>query len=147
MNKRTKRKLFKILCSLFVALLLFILHQLGYLNQTTQTTKKFIEQSTPGFYKVIRFDDGDTIQVDMAGKNETIRFIGVDTPETHDPRKPVQCFGNAAAAFTRTLIGQNSVRLEADPSGSNRDRYQRLLRYVFLPDGTLVNKKIISEGF
>lgn len=108
-----------------------------------------IETSQPGMYRVVRFSDGDTITVDMNGTNETIRFIGVDTPETHDPRKPVQCYGAAASAFTKnTLVAAGStVRLTADSLTSNRDRYDRLLRYVYLPDGTLVNLKLIREGY
>ncbi len=83
----------------------------------------------------------------MNGHTETVRFIGVDTPETHDPRKAVQCFGIAAAAFTKQLIGDNPVRLEADPLSTNRDRYNRLLRYVYLPDGRLVEAEIIKQGY
>jgi micrococcal nuclease len=106
-----------------------------------------LEQHQPGLYRVVKFDDGDTIVVDMSGAEEKVRFIGVDTPETHDPRKVVQCFGQAAADFTKNLIGQNNVRLEADPLGTNRDRYNRLLRYVYLPDGRLVNAEIIKQGY
>lgn len=83
----------------------------------------------------------------MNGHNETIRFIGVDTPETHKPNTPVQCYGPEAAAFTKSFIGSNSVRLQADPLDTNRDRYGRLLRYVYLPDGTLVEAKLISQGY
>lgn len=104
-------------------------------------------QNQPGLYRVTKFDDGDTIVVDMNGKNETIRFIGVDTPETHDPRKKVQCFGQIAANFTKTFIGNQRVRLDADPLGTNRDRYDRLLRYVYLPDGQLVNAELIKQGY
>lgn len=100
-----------------------------------------------GTYPVTTFEDGDTITVTMNGKEERVRFIGVDTPETKDPRKPVQCFGKAASEFTKNLIGNNPVRLEADPENTNRDRYNRLLRYIYLPDGTLVNAKIIEEGY
>jgi endonuclease YncB( thermonuclease family) len=105
--------------------------------------------SQPGQYKVVAFSDGDTIKVDMNGKTETIRFIGVDTPETHDPRKPVQCYGPAASAFTKNTItaAGSQVRLGADSLSSNRDRYNRLLRYVYLPDGTLFNQKLISDGY
>ncbi len=142
-NKRTQRKLIKLIITALVAAIIALLQHQGYLNQVTQT----VEQTTPGLYRVTKFDDGDTIHVDMEGKIETIRFIGVDTPETHDPRKPIQCFGKAAAAFTKNTIGTNRVRLEADPTNSNRDRYQRLLRYVYLPDGTLMNQKIIAEGY
>ncbi|HMS50234.1 MAG TPA: thermonuclease family protein [Candidatus Saccharibacteria bacterium] len=105
------------------------------------------EKNQPGLYTVIEFTDGDTITVNMDGTKEKVRFIGVDTPETHDPRKTVQCFGLAAASFTKTTIGTNKVRLEADPQNTNRDRYSRLLRYVYLPDGRLVNAEIIKQGY
>jgi len=102
---------------------------------------------SPGYYRVASVEDGDTISVDMDGKKERIRMIGVDTPETKDPRKPVQCFGQAASAFTKQLIGSQSVRLEADALSDNRDRYSRLLRYVYLPDGRLVQAEIIRGGY
>ena len=115
----------------------------GWFTQVTHSA----QLNQPGLYRVSEFIDGDTIAVNMNSKNEKVRFIGVDTPETHDPRKPVECFGQAAAAFTKQLIGNNSVRLEADPTNTNRDRYNRLLRYVYLPDGTLVNAEIIKQGY
>ena len=111
--------------------------------------KKGVVENQPGQYKVVRFSDGDTIAVDMNGKSETIRMIGVDTPETHDPRKPVQCYGPAASAFTKNIISSkgSQVRLAADSLSSNRDRYDRLLRYVYLQDGTLLNEKLIRDGY
>ncbi len=115
----------------------------GWFGSAVQTA----QSSQPGLYHVTKFDDGDTIAVDMNGQEETVRFIGVDTPETHDPRKAVQCFGVAAAAFTKNLIGASSVRLQADPLSTNRDRYDRLLRYIYLPNGTLVNAEIIKQGY
>ncbi len=108
---------------------------------------KVLSQTSPGMYKVTEFVDGDTIKVDMDGKIETIRMIGMDTPETHDPRKAVQCFGLAAAAYTKQLIGDKPVRLEADPLGTNRDRYNRLLRYVYTNDGKLVESEDIRNGY
>jgi micrococcal nuclease len=102
---------------------------------------------TPGFYKVTHITDGDTIEVDMAGTTEKIRMIGVDTPETKKPNAPVQCFGPQASDFTKqTLTGKN-VRLEADPTNDNRDRYGRLLRYVYLEDGTLHQEALIAQGY
>lgn len=109
--------------------------------------KNKIEVSQPGLYPVAHFVDGDTIAVSMNGTTETVRMIGVDTPETHRPNTPVQCYGPQAADYTRTLIGSNSVRLQADPLDTNRDRYGRLLRYVYLPDGSLVEDKLISNGY
>lgn len=101
----------------------------------------------PGYYKVTKVLDGDTIVVNMDGRAETVRMIGVDTPETHRPNTPVQCFGPEATDFTKRLIGQNSVRLQADALETNRDRYDRLLRYVYLPDNSLVEEKIIDGGY
>ncbi len=88
--------------------------------------------------KVVEFIDG---------KKETLRLIGIDTPETVDPRKPVQCFGKEASAKAKSLLSGKSVRLEADPTQGERDKYQRLLRYVFLEDGTNFDKLMISEGY
>ncbi len=96
---------------------------------------------------VTRVVDGDTIVVRIGGISEKVRLIGVDTPETVDPRRPVQCFGKEASAFTRALLLNNSIRLEVDTSQGGRDKYGRLLRYVFLLDNTLVNEKIIAEGY
>lgn len=101
----------------------------------------------PGRYRVTRFVDGDTITIDMNGTKETVRMIGVDTPETHKPNTPIQCYGPAAAAFTKNLIGGKTVRLEADPTNQNRDRYNRLLRYVYLPDNRLVQKELVANGY
>lgn len=100
-------------------------------------------------YRVTRYVDGDTIEVDMNGKKERIRMIGIDTPETHKPNTPVQCYGPAAAAHTKNLISHagGEVRLAGDPQSTNRDRYDRLLRYVYLPDGRLVNDINIREGY
>jgi len=108
---------------------------------------KTAEQNQPGLYSINHFVDGDTIAVNMNGSVETIRMIGVDTPETHKPNTPLQCFGNEAASYTKQLIGQNKVRLQADPQDTNRDRYGRLLRYVYLSDGTLVENKLIIGGY
>lgn len=106
-----------------------------------------LQENQPGLYRVQKFDDGDTVMVDMNGVEEKIRMIGVDTPETKDPRKAVQCFGQAASDFTKQLIGDQSIRLEADPLNTNRDRYNRLLRYVYLADGRLVNAELIKQGY
>lgn len=107
-----------------------------------------ITTNDPGLYHVVSYSDGDTITVDMNGRKEEIRFIGVDTPETHDPRKNVQCGGPEASAFTKQTIGAfGKVRLELDALSSNRDRYDRLLRYVYLPDGTLMNETLIQKGY
>ncbi len=125
-----------------VAILAVATTQSGWLSHKTNGLNV-----QPGYYRVVQFVDGDTIVVDMNGHDETIRFIGVDTPETHKPNTPVQCYGPDAATYTKNLIGQNRVRLVADPLDTNRDRYNRLLRYIYLPDGRLVEEEIIKNGF
>lgn len=140
MHKRTRRRLFNLLVSLLVLLIgAYIVPRIESTPNTTPVPS--------GYYRVTSFNDGDTITVDMAGREEKIRMIGVDTPETEDPRKPVQCYGRAASAYTKNLIGNQPVRLEADPENTNRDRYNRLLRYVYLADGRLVNSEIIRAGY
>src|SRR3954470_18255042 len=112
-----------------------------------KTGGKTLQQNQPGLYSINHFIDGDTIAVNMSGAVETIRMIGVDTPETHKPNTPVQCYGPQAANFTKNLIGSSSVRLQADPLDTNRDRYGRLLRYVYLPDGKMVETELINNGY
>lgn len=126
-----------------VSVLLAIAQSNGWLKDLSNSAS----QNQPGQYKVTRFVDGDTIVIDMNGSSEKVRFIGVDTPETHKPNTPVQCYGPAAAAFTKNTIGTKPVRLQADPLSSNRDRYNRLLRYVYLPDGRLLNQELVRQGF
>ncbi len=97
--------------------------------------------------EVIKIIDGDTVLVTYLGKNETIRMIGIDTPETVDPRKDVQCFGKEASNKTSELISGKKVIIETDESQGERDKYGRLLAYIKLEDGTNVNKLLIAEGF
>jgi len=93
---------------------------------------------------VSRVVDGDTIVVRIAGTEDRVRYIGVDTPETVDPRKPVQAFGPEATALNKSLVQGQRVCLEKDIT--ERDRYGRLLRYVWLADGRLVNEELLLAG-
>lgn len=94
--------------------------------------------------RVTRVVDGDTIHVDLDGKDETVRYIGVDTPETKKPDTPVQPFGPEASEFNEKLVRGKTVCLEKDVS--ERDRFGRLLRYIWLRDGRLVNEELLREG-
>ena len=94
--------------------------------------------------------DGDTIRVRLGGADgarERVRLIGVDTPETRDPRRPVQCFGKEAAGFTaRTLPAGEAVRLVRDVEA--RDRFGRVLAYVYRArDDLFVNLALVEQGF
>ena len=99
------------------------------------------------YYQVTKITDGDTITVKIGNKNTSIRLIGVDTPETVDPRKTVQCFGKEASAITKKILLNRKVSLESDPTQGDTDKYGRLLRYVFLQDGTNFDKWLIDEGY
>jgi len=96
---------------------------------------------------VVKVVDGDTIDVSLDGKTERIRLIGINTPETVDPRKPVECFGKEASDKAKALLSGKKVYLEADLISGERDKYNRLLRYVFLEDGTSFNLMMIKEGY
>lgn len=90
--------------------------------------------------------DGDTIDVNLNCKIERIRFIGIDTPETVDPRKPVQCFGKEASDNAKALLTDKTVILEFDSTQDRRDKYGRLLAYVFL-DGIDMDEQFVADGF
>lgn len=91
-------------------------------------------------YKVVKVIDGDTIKVKINGKIETVRLIGVDTPEVDSGVTKQECFGNEASKKTKELLENKFVRLEDDPSQDNTDRYSRLLRYVYLEDSKKKHK-------
>jgi len=93
---------------------------------------------------VERVVDGDTILVSGGG---TVRLIGVDTPETKDPRRPVGCFGREASRFTASLLPRGTrVRLVGDVE--QRDRYDRTLAYVYrVGDGLFVNAELLRQGY
>jgi endonuclease YncB( thermonuclease family) len=97
---------------------------------------------------VTRVVDGDTVDVALEnGPIERVRLIGIDTPETVDPRTPVQCFGHEASAHAKELLDGQTVFLETDPSQGDRDRYGRLLAYIWLLDGRDFGEAMIADGF
>lgn len=110
-------------------------------------TDRHSAKETDGKVSVMRVVDGDTIVVLLNESGEKLRLIGMNTPETVDPRRPVQCYGPEASARAKQLLDGKRVRLEADPSTGERDKYHRLLRYVILPDGTNYNLLMIREGY
>ena len=108
--------------------------------------------TTDTYYPVTKVVDGDTLGVHIDGKNVTIRLIGLDTPESVDPRRPVQCFGKEASDKAKQILSGSSVRIETDPSQGAYDKYGRLLAYVYVPagskqEGILFNEYMIREGY
>lgn len=92
--------------------------------------------------KVVQAIDGDTIELI---NGEKVRYIGIDTPEEFDRRKPVQCFAVQAAERNRQLVEGKTVILEKDKT--EHDQYGRWLGFIYLEDGTFVNKKLVAEGY
>lgn len=100
-------------------------------------------------FLVTKVYDGDTFQIKVDGQAVSVRLIGIDTPETIDPRRPVGCFGKKASDETKRLIEGKVVTLSKDVSET--DKYNRLLRYVFLPisggESLFINDYLIRQGF
>lgn len=112
-------------------------------NPSPKTKPKEIISQTTVVKKVI---DGDTIEIE---NGQRVRYIGMNTPETVDPRRPVQCFGKEASQKNMELVLGKTVRLEKDIS--DRDKYGRLLRYVYIMDGEnkeiMVNQYLVEQGY
>jgi micrococcal nuclease len=123
---------------------------LSFAQRSTQTTtarSRTPSQAEPrAEVRVLGVVDGDTIEVCcVRGKHEKVRYIGVNTPETKHPGKGVEPLGKEAAEVNRRLVGGHDIRLEFDVE--QRDRYGRLLAYVYLEDGTFVNAWLVQNGY
>jgi micrococcal nuclease len=96
---------------------------------------------------VIEVVDGDTIVIEVGGATERLRLLGIDTPESVDPTRPVQCFGPEASARLAELLPPGTpIRVERDTEA--RDRYGRLLGYVHRADDDLfVNEALLRDGY
>ena len=94
--------------------------------------------------EVLRVVDGDTIEVLFDGSEEDVRYIGIDTPESVAPNQPVECFGHEASDFNAELVEGEKVELVFD--AELRDRYGRLLAYVYIGD-LFVNAKLVARGY
>jgi endonuclease YncB( thermonuclease family) len=121
-------------------------------NTFSTSTIQFKLSSSSEIAFVPRIIDGDTIEVEIVdpttrtlGKPQSLRYVGMDTPETVDPKKPVECFGHEASARNQQLVAGDYVILQKDVS--DRDKYGRLLRFVFLLDGTFVDLELVREGY
>lgn len=101
--------------------------------------------------RVLKVVDGDTVKVLLYRTEEQVRLIGVDTPETKDPRKPVECFGPEASQFTNSVLEGQQVWLTYKPN-ERRDKYDRLLAYLWLnldedPEPELFNEELVRKGY
>lgn len=102
-----------------------------------------VQSAEPARYPVVSVADGDTITVSVDGVDERIRLIGIDAPEL----RPAECFGRESATRATELATGTSVALIADDTQDDRDRYGRMLRYVELPGGTILNGVLVRDGY
>ena len=133
-----------LLISLFIGVFVFFL-----LNNNFSPRPNVLNSNQDGVgeFKIAKYIDGDTIEVNINNKPTLVRFLGINTPEKENPYRHQQCFGPEASQETRKLLAGGVVYLLPDPGAPNRGRYGRLLRYIFLPDGTFVNAFLVKNGY
>ena len=98
-------------------------------------------------YPVSYVNDGDTFKARVDSHEITIRMLGINTPETVDPRKPVECYGKEASDETKGLLSGRQVRLKLNPNREEKDKYGRYLAYVYRDDDLFVNESLLQNGF
>ena len=98
-------------------------------------------------YQVTKVVDGDTFKAEVGTHEITVRVLGINTPETVDPRKPVECFGPEASAEAKSLLTGRSVRLQLNPDREEKDKYGRYLAYAYRDDGLFINMFMLENGF
>lgn len=114
-----------------------------------ETSTKTSEKNTSaiaGEYEVVSITDGDTFEINYNGTKTKVRLIGVDTPESvHPDSKKNNEYGKQASNYTKSLLEGKTVKLEFDVSPT--DKYGRLLAYVYLENGEMLNEKLLKEGY
>lgn len=139
------RKKSLILLGIIVITVIIIITVITLRNK--KNTAAHIPQPIRPKYQVTKVVDGDTIVVNIDGREETVRLIGVDSPEMVDFSKPVECYAQESSDFARNILNGKNIYLEADNTQDNRDKFNRLLRYIFLEDNTNLNLMIIKQGY
>ena len=151
---RRSRRVYVSLCIFLLLVIVWLDYQFGVKPVESLPTARIKSEDFAkyhnGNFRVSRVIDGDTIDIDIPdGKfNSTrIRLLGVDTPETKDSRFGKMYFGPEATLFTKEqTVGKNIVVL-LDKISPTRDKYNRLLAYIKLPDGKILNEILITQGF
>ena len=104
-------------------------------------------QKVGGLYPVAEVVDGDTIWVNFNGEKKLVRLLGINTPEINDKYRKGECFGPEAKQEMEKLLSGKKVYLLPDPKAPDKGKYNRLLRYVFLPNGEFVNADLVRDGY
>lgn len=154
MGAMSKRKFYRLAILFIVGLILTISIQAPAQEDFSTSLEKTehavtAEQITTTTNAIItRTVDGDTVEAKMdSGDEVKIRLLGINTPESVDPRRPVECFGKEASKYMKDLAEGKRVRLEADIQADDIDKYGRLLRNIILGDGTDINVQMVRDGY
>jgi len=150
MKKKLKKQLTGIVTSIMLLIIVLVLNKIGiidikdYINNR-QNTSNNINNSEQTLYEIVRVVDGDTFVISYKGKNEKVRLIGVDTPESVHPDEEKNTeFGDVVSNYSKEMLKGKHVELEFDVE--QRDRYGRLLAYVYI-DGQMYNKLLLQKGY
>lgn len=147
MTQANKKKLRNISAAILTLIASFILFLAGY-NPVPEPTQVENTFTLDGRYLVARVVDGDTIKLTIDGEDESVRLIGVDTPETVHPNKVVECFGIQASNYTKWLLEGKEVYVKFDDTQDQVDQYGRLLLYVWrVEDDLFLNQELILQGY
>lgn len=135
-----------------IAIGYFLGGEVRFVKESSLATSTPAALDPKEWYPVVRVVDGDTIIVSIEGKGVRVRLIGLDTPESVDPRVPVECFGHEASDQMKRILTTQYVRVQEDPSQGRFDKYGRLLAYIYAPldstqEGLLMNEYMIREGY
>ncbi|YCK79663.1 thermonuclease family protein (plasmid) [Arthrobacter sp. D3-18] len=112
----------------------------------TATRPPALQVTASGPYAVEKVVDGDTIRISCNGTSTRVRLVGINAPESVKGDAPVECGGPEASIYLHSLLDGQQVFLSADPAQGVRDKYDRLLAYVWTTDGTLTNRTILEQG-
>jgi micrococcal nuclease len=148
MSKKFKILLFLIVLAIISVIVFFTFYFFKFrISEEIKAPAAEVKEIISGIYQITRVIDGDTIEVKINGKQELVRLIGVNTPEVDSPYTKQECFGLEASDYAKKLLDKKEVYLIPDKQSSDRDKYNRLLRYVFLPDGLFVDAELIKNGY
>lgn len=132
---------------IIVILVLGSLHVDSAQGTSIEKPKK-VPAIIPGTYYIVTdVVDGDTMKINVEGSTVTIRLIGIDTPETVDPRKPVECFGKEASNYLESLLLNTTITLAYDEHQKSVGAYNRINAYVYNQNGLFINHHLIEEGY
>lgn len=151
---RYKKHYLTLLVGILLPMITTALTNAGYIHLPKSSSRAgtslqthVVSFATDSPFQIVKVVDGDTVDITQAGDTMRVRLIGINSPESVDPRRPVECFGKEASNHAKEILGGKTVRIELDSSQDRYDKYGRLLAYIVLPDGALFNQKMVAEGY